>query len=601
MKIEYVKDLIDRAVSWELQIPEFQRKYVWDKEQIKLLIDSLYRNYTINSILIWEWWDELARRSVWESIHNIIIPENIQNKTITYLLDWQQRTTSLTAIFSNKPIYKKDKKNPIKYNLFLDIENFDENSEEWIFDRLFFDDEKIEDTSKNNIKSENLFFNNEEQKIWKEYFKLKDFSFKDLYKKFWLKYIPLKALYIDDIEKYFIEFLKNEDIKEFFSIIWVLKKKILDRKVHVIEQEGRLEQVLDIFERINTKNTKLNIFDVMVAKTYRKVWNKYFNLNDFMKLIKYKKSLSKNNYFEEVDNLIDEDIYKFNDDKELLFIVMLFLQKKKIVKEKEILKISTNQLIDSYKLVNKLFKQLINELDNFKIQPWNYNKFKPIIKFFALYISSNSDLTYEKRQFLSKWFWNTILYNRYSWAQNERIQKDFEILTIENYYNELYKTRAKVFDENKILDAYYDKQSNKWFTALELLLINNWVKDFYSWEEVNKWTENKGKMELHHIFPVNSEIWKQIKKRWDNIINNIANLTPLTNETNNKFINNKNPSIYIKNFRKEIWNKKFNTYLKTHFISSEMVSMLENNNFDWFIKARTKLILEKIYELTELD
>ena len=104
-------------------------------------------------------------------------------------------------------------------------------------------------------------------------------------------------------------------------------------------------------------------------------------------------------------------------------------------------------------------------------------------------------------------------------------------------------------------------------------------------------------MELHHIFPENSIIWKEIKKRWDNIINNIANLTPLTKETNNKFINNKNPSIYIKDFRKEIWSEKFNEYLKTHLISEEMVEMLENDNFDWFIESRTKLILNKIYEL----
>ncbi len=98
MKIENIKDLIDKSVSWELQIPEFQREYVWDKEQIKMLIDSLYRNYTINSILIWEWWDELARRRVWWPISDIDFP-NSKNKIITYLLDWQQRTTTLTSIF----------------------------------------------------------------------------------------------------------------------------------------------------------------------------------------------------------------------------------------------------------------------------------------------------------------------------------------------------------------------------------------------------------------------------------------------------------------------------------------------------------------------
>lgn len=579
MKIEYIKDLIDRAVSWELQVPEFQREYVWDKEQVKLLLDSLYRNYTINSILIWEWWNELARRRVWWAISEISFPTN-ENKNITYLLDWQQRTTTLTSIFSNEKIYKWNNIKPIKYTLYIDIENFNENDESGIIDILFFDDEKIE--------------------IWDEYIRLKDYSVKNLYNKFWLKFIPLKSLYLDNEKNNFLNFLENDDIRNFFTITWKLKEKILDRKVYVIEQEWKLEQVLDIFERINTKNTKLNMFDIMVAKTYKKIWDKYFDLRNFINLIKTKKSLSTNNYFEELENLWEEEIYKFNDDKELLFIIMLFLQNKKQVKEREILKISTEDLINNYKLINKLFKQLIDELDNFKIQTWNYNKFKPIIKFLSLYISSNKDLTHEKRVFLSKWFWNTILFNRYSWAQNERIQKDFNELTLNNYLTKLEKSRTRIFDPNDFFDAYYNK-SNQLFTAIELLMLNNWIKDFYSWVEVNKWTENKSKMELHHIFPDNSIIWKEIKKRWDNIINNIANLTPLTKETNNKFINNKNPSVYIKDFRKEIWDEKFNEYLKTHLISEEMIEMLENDDFDRFIEARTKLILNKINDLTTMN
>lgn len=579
MKIEYIKDLIDRSVSWELQIPEFQREYVWDKEQVKLLLDSLYRNYTINSILIWEGGNELARREVWGSIDSINFP-NSESKSVTYLLDWQQRTTTLTSVFSTKDIYKWNAKRPIKYSLYIDIEWFNEDNEEGIVERLYFDDERI-DQGEGSIK-------------------LKDFTVEKLYNTFWLKYIPLKALYIDSIEKEFLNFLKNEDIKEFFTKISFIKKKILDRKVFVINQEWKLDQVLDIFERINTKNTKLNMFDIMVAKTYKKIWDSYFDLRSFMNLVKSKNSLKWNNYFEELDNIWELDIYKFNDDKELLFIVMLFLQNEKIVREREILKITSEDLMSNYKEINKLFKQLIDELDTFKIQVWNYNKFKPIIKFISLYISTNKDITIEKRKFLKKWFWNTLLYNRYSWAQNERIQKDFEELNLENYINKIEKSRTRIFssEDKEVLDAYYDKQSSQLFTALELLLLNNWVKDFYSWFEVNKWTENKSKMELHHIFPENSSIWKELKKRWNNILNNIANLTPLTKETNNKFINNKNPSQYIKDFKTQMWEEEFYSYLETHLISKEMCIMLENNDFDWFIQERTKLILWKIKDLT---
>jgi uncharacterized protein with ParB-like and HNH nuclease domain len=46
-----VRDLIAMAGNEQIFLPEFQRPFVWDKSQIKLLIDSLYSDYTISSIL----------------------------------------------------------------------------------------------------------------------------------------------------------------------------------------------------------------------------------------------------------------------------------------------------------------------------------------------------------------------------------------------------------------------------------------------------------------------------------------------------------------------------------------------------------------------
>jgi len=47
----FIKDLIAQAEEGQIFLPEFQRPFVWDKSQIKLLVDSLYNDYTINSIL----------------------------------------------------------------------------------------------------------------------------------------------------------------------------------------------------------------------------------------------------------------------------------------------------------------------------------------------------------------------------------------------------------------------------------------------------------------------------------------------------------------------------------------------------------------------
>ncbi len=49
-----IKRLIQLAEKEQILLPEFQRPFVWDKSQIKLLIDSLFNNYTISSILVWK-------------------------------------------------------------------------------------------------------------------------------------------------------------------------------------------------------------------------------------------------------------------------------------------------------------------------------------------------------------------------------------------------------------------------------------------------------------------------------------------------------------------------------------------------------------------
>jgi uncharacterized protein with ParB-like and HNH nuclease domain len=85
-----IKDLIDLSYKEQVWLPEFQRPFVWDKNQVRLLIDSLQRNYTISSILIWKGGDELARRAVGAKVKDIKIPED-NPEDVTYLLDGHEK------------------------------------------------------------------------------------------------------------------------------------------------------------------------------------------------------------------------------------------------------------------------------------------------------------------------------------------------------------------------------------------------------------------------------------------------------------------------------------------------------------------------------
>lgn len=46
--------LRNKIIEGEIKIPPFQRAFVWKKEQITDLMDSIYNDYPVGSVLLWE-------------------------------------------------------------------------------------------------------------------------------------------------------------------------------------------------------------------------------------------------------------------------------------------------------------------------------------------------------------------------------------------------------------------------------------------------------------------------------------------------------------------------------------------------------------------
>jgi len=600
-----IKDLIDVAYKEQVWLPEFQRPFVWDKNQVRLLIDSLNRNYTISSILIWRGGDELARRAVGAKVKDIKIPEDKQ-EDVTYLLDGQQRTTALTLAFTDKDIYRgNNTRKKEVLNLYWDSEYEGDDPElRWVYD-----DEKLDnpDDPQNPIM-------------------LKEYSEKELYAKFGHRYVKIKHAYnFDDeeVEEWFDTEDQEEEIKmlrfknEYNKKLKELEKRILYRKVYEIEQKGTLEQVLEVFERINTKNTKLSIFDIMVAKTYRRYDEGYFDLRTYYNIINYDGHVS-NNYFENIENLELDKVDLLIDNKDMLQLTTIMLQQK--FTGREVLKLSTELLISNTKLLHDKFHSLVQFMhNNFFIETPELNRYNPLMKFLAGAISYHKTLDLQQSEFLKSWFWNTLLKNRYPGAQSERIAKDFALLIDPktDYNQKLQKvinenTRSFNYIENtsvnnlQLFDAHYSNKSQQIYRAIILLLKSKHAKDFYNGFKPSRSVSGKNKLEEHHIFPKKSTLGKAIEKKYENhkyedIINNIANIALLTKETNNNKIGSKLPSEYITAFEEEYRlagkQEEFVAIMKSQFIDEDMIQLLKNDEFEEFIVARTKLLHQQVERL----
>ena len=98
-----IRKIVDKISSGEVRIPAFQRGFVWEPESVAFLMDSLYKDFPIGSVLLWRTTERLKTE---RQLGNFDLPEPQKTYPIDYVLDGQQRLTSIFSVFQTemKPI-----------------------------------------------------------------------------------------------------------------------------------------------------------------------------------------------------------------------------------------------------------------------------------------------------------------------------------------------------------------------------------------------------------------------------------------------------------------------------------------------------------------
>jgi hypothetical protein len=215
MKISTILDHIDTG---HMALPVFQRGYVWNREQVRGMMNSLYRRHPVGSLLVWVTESEGA-----EHRGNDDLPPGVVN----LLLDGQQRITSLYGLSRGRT-----------------PEFFDGNAS--AFTGLFFHLEREEFEFHSPIKMK-------EDPLW----------------------IDVTALLKEGNEglgRFVGELSKDPELApRVGDYIGRLSRilGILDVDLHVDEVTGSdktMDVVVDIFNRVNSGGTKLSQGDLALAK-----------------------------------------------------------------------------------------------------------------------------------------------------------------------------------------------------------------------------------------------------------------------------------------------------------------------------------------------
>src|SRR2546425_8561471 len=86
-----VRELLDEISRGQVLLPEIQRAYVWKGPQVAKLINSLYHEYPVGQILLWDTIDLPITKRL-EGVEAPVLPSADRPKIV---LDGQQRLTSL--------------------------------------------------------------------------------------------------------------------------------------------------------------------------------------------------------------------------------------------------------------------------------------------------------------------------------------------------------------------------------------------------------------------------------------------------------------------------------------------------------------------------
>jgi uncharacterized protein with ParB-like and HNH nuclease domain len=259
-----IKEIMEMIGRNEIYLPAIQRKFVWKYEQIESLFDSIMRNYPIGMFLFWfvrgEKKNEYTFYKFLQNYHerdrkfNEIAPKPELKEEIIGVLDGQQRLSSMYIALQGTYAYKKryaqwnnDNAFP-RRKFYLNLLKQSTNDEEdYKYEFKFLTDQEAQQ-----IDTEHLWFLVRNVLEWGDDPEIDDYydTLVDQYN------IPEE---IKDVIKE-----NRGQLKKILRILHqrlVLEKLINSYKI----EEQNLDNILDIFVRVNSGGTVLSKSDLLFS------------------------------------------------------------------------------------------------------------------------------------------------------------------------------------------------------------------------------------------------------------------------------------------------------------------------------------------------
>ncbi len=429
-----IRRLIEKINQGDIRIPAFQRDYVWEAEQVAFLLDSIYKGFPIGTVILWKTDNRLKTEKM---LGSFVLPEPQKQYPVNYVLDGQQRITSIFSVFQTDLQPEDDR--------FVDV-YFDMSAEENVQESLFLSFAQGEADPSRHFPVKTLF-----DSVG--------------YRKATASLDENQIMKVDALQDRFKEYLIPNETFE----------------------SGDRDKVAIVFERINRAGTPLAVFELLTAWS----WSDQFDLVE--KFENLQQEIAEHGYEDLCDdqdlqlricagvirgettpsNIISlrgEDIRNRFDDIERGIVGAIDFLKRELH-------------IHQYKLLP--FPGIL----------------VPLSTFFATDKIEGQPYTDKQKQTIIKWFWRSLFTRRFSSDVNERQALDIiefaKLKADENYAFRFPKSENSVSFHGNFSAG--NANSKTLILLLNSMRPHSFVSGAQI--DLSKILKKASKHEYHHIFP----------------------------------------------------------------------------------------------------
>tara|TARA_R110000823_G_scaffold209703_3_gene339846 strand:+ start:6646 stop:8430 length:1785 start_codon:yes stop_codon:yes gene_type:complete len=570
-------DLLKDITNGKIQLPDFQRGWVWDDEHVKGLLVSIARSFPVGAVMLMETGGEV--RFQVRPVEGISA-KDVTDKPEQLILDGQQRLTSLTqAVGLPSPVDTRTAKGKeIKRHYYFDIQLALEG-EERLEDALISVDE--------NRQVRSNFGRDVEL----------DLSTRELECKH-LHFPCDQIINSDDYEEALQEYSP-----ESFGIYMQFRKAVINAfrsyQIPIIEltKETTKEAVCLVFEKVNTGGVQLSVFELITASYAAEGYNlrdDWFG-SEIRDVASRHKRLSRHELLKGVESTDFLQAITLLHTRERKYQDIADGKHGKQVRPVSAKRASVLELpLAAYQTWADQVETGFVEASKFLAGECFFSRRELPYGTQLVPLAATMTLLGERwreqkiHQKLARWFWSGVLGELYGGAVETRVAVDLEELM--TWFKDDTATPRTVTDASfdpERLESLRSRLSAA-YKGINVLILREGASDFFWKGSIQQLDTQEVALDIHHIFP---RAWCEANGILPKVYDSIINKTPISYKAN-RMIGGDAPSVYLAKLQNheqvQLDSDGMDAILSGHFIPTDQ---LRADDFQSFFEERKQLLM----------